>query len=284
MFTYLGSGYPHHQSPRNLLALRYDCHLAGFDRAEFVFVPKWGKLATHFLQNSSEFANQYHNAIFDHGGTLSQEALFSRFAWAVLKLSRPMTEGVGFFKFVDVPKDLYPDIEDEKGGGKGGGGMSRKRKREDEDNGEEEESSEHDEDAADQSGTYQPGGQSRKRADVLLQGPNAWLSDVLSQLDDGLSEVNARELEKDLGTAARRLPFFGVYELNLPAFVPLTLNLVDSNLQPTEHEEEDLPWYPGIGVVEKLKKKYIASHPNIRAHNLPKASNEFQSNSALYDS
>jgi hypothetical protein len=83
-----------------------------------LFVPKWGKLAGHFLNHSLEFASQYHNTIFDHGDTLSQEALFSQFAWAALKLVVEMTHQKGF-KFVDIPKDLDPNIKDERGGGKG---------------------------------------------------------------------------------------------------------------------------------------------------------------------
>ncbi|EDR13960.1 uncharacterized protein LACBIDRAFT_305223 [Laccaria bicolor S238N-H82] len=256
MYAYLVRKPPHYQSPCNLLALRYDCHLGGFDRAQFVFVPKWGKLAVHFLCDSMEFANQYHNTIF-HGDALSIEALYSRFAWAVLKLVADTTKDSEDFEFVEMPK------ENGKGGGKGGG-SSRKRKREDEDGGEGDQDSENNKDAADQSGAYQTASRTHKRPDVLLHGPNAWLSDVLSQLDDG---TDARELEEDLDTAAC-LPFLGF--------------LVDSNIEPTAYQWE-LPWYPGVSVVEKLKKKYIVEHPNVRAHNLPEMSNESQSNGVLDD-
>jgi hypothetical protein len=278
MRLYLGGKRPFDQSPRNLLALRFDCHLGGFDRTQFVFVPKWGKLAVHFLNQSSEFANQYHNIIFDHGNTLSQEALYTCFAWAVLKLVANEMTHAKKFTFVDTPKDSDPNTKDGEGDGKGGG-RRYKRKREDEDEGEEEEGSENDEDAADQSGTYRPGQRARRRPDVLLQGPNAWLSDVLSQLDNGYTEGYTRELKEDMGTAAR-LPFLGVYGLNLSEFVSLMLNLVNSNIPPTADQWE-LPWYPGVGVVEKLKKQYIASHPNIQALHL---SDKFQSNSVLDNS
>lgn len=264
MRLYLGDASPFDQSPRNLLSLRHDCRLGGFDRAQFVFVPKWGKLAVNFLNHSLEFANQYHDTIFDHEDTLSQEALYSRFAWAVLKLVANGKPHAKEFTFVEMPKGSDPDIKDGEGG-RNGGRRSHKRKRDDEDDGEKEEGSENDEDTADRSGTYQPGRRAYRRPDVLLQGPNAWLSDVLSQLDDGPTEGYTRELEEDLDTAAV-LPF-----------------LVDPNIPPTAHQWET-PWYPGVSVVEKLKKKYIANHPNIRAHNLPKASNEFQSNSVLHDS
>jgi hypothetical protein len=89
MESYLGVIRPLYVSPQNMFCLQYGFHLGGFDRAQFVVVPKSNRLAIHFLK-PSEFANLYHNVPFDHNNKVSHEALYARFAWALIKIVREM--------------------------------------------------------------------------------------------------------------------------------------------------------------------------------------------------
>jgi hypothetical protein len=76
-----------HHSLRNLFTLRYDLHVPGFDQALFAMVPKFGQFQVHFLQEDNEIANFYHNVIFNHDGSLAHQALYARFAWALIKIA-----------------------------------------------------------------------------------------------------------------------------------------------------------------------------------------------------
>jgi hypothetical protein len=125
MQFYLGDP-PLYQSPKNLFSLRFDFHYGGFDRAQFVIVPKWGKLVVHFLGKSSEFANGYHNVIFDHKSNLSHHALYARFAWAVFRRVAEAKLNPKAFKFPNT-QNLAPVTSNEEGG------RMHKRKREDKD-------------------------------------------------------------------------------------------------------------------------------------------------------
>jgi hypothetical protein len=49
--------------------------------------------------------------------------------------------------------------------------------------------------------------------------------------------------------------------------VIITLIPVDSSIEPTAYEYENIVWYPGMEVVERRKQAYLDSHPHIRAHN-----------------
>jgi hypothetical protein len=218
MEYYLGTAVPYHQSPKNLFSLRFDFHYGGFDQGKFVIVPKGDKLVVHFLDHSSEFANRYHNVIFNHNNNLSHEALYARFAWAVFKLVAEAKLDPKEFKFFDT-QNPNPDTSNKEGGGGRGGDTrgTRKRKHIDEDR-DEDEDAEHE---GDTRGTYQPGGQTlrRKQPDTLSQGPNAWLSDVLFKIapDNSHSslEADAREIEEDLRIAGHDHPFLGMVRVEL---------------------------------------------------------------------
>ena len=56
--------------------------------------------------------------------------------------------------------------------------------------------------------------------------------------------------------------------------------LVDSAIEPTPYNYENIVWYPGIDVVERRKQAYLDSHPSIRAH----SDALLQSSSITYDS
>jgi hypothetical protein len=51
--------------------------------------------------------------------------------------------------------------------------------------------------------------------------------------------------------------------------VLITSILVDSSIEPTAYEYENIFWYPGMDVVERRKQAYLDSHPHIRAHDIP---------------
>lgn len=68
---------------RNLVPLRGDLRIFGFDQAQFVFVPKNGCIVAHFIQRTSESANVYHNRVINTAST-SPAYLYCRFAWAIL--------------------------------------------------------------------------------------------------------------------------------------------------------------------------------------------------------
>jgi hypothetical protein len=59
----------------------------------------------------------------------------------------------------------------------------------------------------------------------------------------------------------------------------MTSNLVNSGIEPTASDYENIIWYPGIKVVQRRKQAYLDSHPNITAHD-----DQLQSNRAVYDS
>ncbi|KAF5378095.1 hypothetical protein D9615_007609 [Tricholomella constricta] len=238
----------HHQSPRNLFCLRYDLHLGGFNEGQFVIVPKCDKLVVHFLRPSTQSAKDYHNVVFNHRGNLSHEALYARFAWALMKIvkesevfkSRTDTDG-------NDSQDPKPGVSEE-GQGDGGerrGDTSKQHKRKHKDGDSEEEDD-------DDSGTYHPSF-SHKSRDALTLEPNSWLSDVLLKMapcdSQSALEADTCEIEADLKAAARDLPFF-----------------VDPTIKPTAYNYENVVWYPGMGVVERRKQAYLDRHPNIRAH------------------
>ena len=77
---------PFADKSRNLCTLRYDLYVGLFDQAKFVIVPKNGQLVVHFLASTHETAQYYHNVHFDHKNTLSHEALYARFAWALMEI------------------------------------------------------------------------------------------------------------------------------------------------------------------------------------------------------
>ncbi len=70
---------------RNLVPLRGDQRIFSFDQAKFVFVPKNGCIVAHFIQQTSETANVYHNRVINTVFT-SPVYLYCRFAWAILNL------------------------------------------------------------------------------------------------------------------------------------------------------------------------------------------------------
>lgn len=112
-------------SSNNLFALRWDLHLGLFDQAEFVIVPKLGQLVVHFLHPNSESAQQYHNVQFDHKNTLSHEALYARFAWALMEKVKVSTVAdMEEFRFLTASDT---DGGGDEGGGRRGGGGGRGR-------------------------------------------------------------------------------------------------------------------------------------------------------------
>ena len=78
---------PMYLDPSNLMAMRYDLHLAQFDHGTFAIIPKCGELRVHFLQNVDNAGNYYHNTLFtnDH---VSRQLLFARFAMQIIKFNK----------------------------------------------------------------------------------------------------------------------------------------------------------------------------------------------------
>jgi hypothetical protein len=87
MDPYMRGNEPMHLDPSNLMAMRYDLHLAQFDHGTFAIVPKCGELRVHFLQNVDNAGNYYHNTLFtnDH---VSCQLLFARFAMQIIKFNK----------------------------------------------------------------------------------------------------------------------------------------------------------------------------------------------------
>jgi hypothetical protein len=227
MDDYLGPTLPYHQSQRNLFCLRYDLRIPIFDRACFAIVPKSGKLFVHFLWDSAEYANQFHNVVFNHKHNLSHEALYARFAWALMEIVKGSKLNLKKFKFLG-PKEKRSNpgrsgnggpskMRHEDGGGDGGpskphhedGGRGG-------DNGEDDVEGD-DSDNGDNSGTYQPPGRQRN-PDVLTLQSDSWLYDVLHKMapgdDQSSLKADEREIEDDLMRATHNHPFLGVYNGN----------------------------------------------------------------------
>jgi hypothetical protein len=129
MDVYLIGGRSLSDSPYNLFTLRWDLYLGQFDQAGFVIIPKHGQLVVHFLQPTYQSAQQYHNVQFDHKNTLSHDALYARFAWALMKIVKSSFANVKGFRFLtasdtDGGGDDSGGDEDGGGdeGGSGGGG------------------------------------------------------------------------------------------------------------------------------------------------------------------
>jgi hypothetical protein len=101
-------------SPRNLFTLRWDLRLGQFDQAGFVIVPKLGQLVVHFLQPAYQSAQHYHNVQFDHKNTLSHEALYACFAWALMKIVKSTLADPKMFRILTAS-----DSENKGGSGRG---------------------------------------------------------------------------------------------------------------------------------------------------------------------
>ena len=107
-------------SSNNLFTLRWDLRLGLFDQAGFVIVPKLGQLVVHFLQPTNESAQLYHNVKFDHKNTLSHEALYARFAWALMKIIKGTVADMKEFRFLTA-SDTGGGGDNDGGSGDGGG-------------------------------------------------------------------------------------------------------------------------------------------------------------------
>jgi len=237
--------WPLHQCQRNLFCLRYDLHLPLFDRACFAIVPKSGKLVVHFLRNSAEYINQFHNAVFDHSRNLSHEALYARFAWALMKIVKELQLNPKKFKILGSKGkrsrpgksgDGSPSRTAHEDGGGGGD--------DDEDNAEEDDGNDRDDnvegddgndgyddednvggddsdsDDGDDSGTYQTPHSAircQRNPDALALQPDSWLYDMLHQMAPGDKqslEADECEIKNDLMRAAHDHPFLGAYKVN----------------------------------------------------------------------
>jgi hypothetical protein len=102
MKYYFGHARPLHKSPQNLFCLRYDLYYGQIDQAHFAILPKCGKLVLHFLRDSAEYANHYHNVIFDPNNKISHEALYARFAWALMNIVKDLELNPKKFKFLET--------------------------------------------------------------------------------------------------------------------------------------------------------------------------------------
>ena len=154
MDSYLGMTRPLHLSSQNLFCLQYNFHLGGFNRAQFAIVPKSGQLVVHFLKDSPEAANLYHNIPFDHNNNISHKGLYARFAWALIKIIRKMDldpKQFNFQKPENNDEGLMPGATGKGEGGSSGGGQgmsgTHKRKRD------------HGDGDGEDNGTYQPANQ-----------------------------------------------------------------------------------------------------------------------------
>ncbi|KIM49610.1 hypothetical protein M413DRAFT_407799 [Hebeloma cylindrosporum] len=101
---------------RNLFTLRWDLHEAQFDCGTFVIVPKNGQLVVHFLQNTIENAQRYHNVTFDHKDAVANQLLYARFAWALMEIVKEQRVDVTVF-----------DPGGRHGGGRGGGARGKRK-------------------------------------------------------------------------------------------------------------------------------------------------------------
>ena len=162
-------------------------------------VPKCGKLFVHFLRDGAEYANQFHNVVFDHKNNLSHEALYARFAWTLLKTVKELNFDSKVFNILE-PKENSDD-EGPSGGGDDG----------------EDDVEEGDSDDGDDSGTHQP---SRRQwdPDALTLQSDSWLYDMLHKMapgdDQSSLKADEREIEDDLMRAARDHPFLGAHKGN----------------------------------------------------------------------
>jgi hypothetical protein len=207
MHYYLGDTLPLHHAPRNLCCLRYDLYMGGFDQGQFVVVPKCGNLVVHFLRRSEEAGNLYHNAGFNHKNQVAPEALYARFAWALIKIIKDLNLDPESFNFLetDDDEDRTPEASGEMEE------KSHKRKYDDTRGGNVggEDSDERD----GYSGTHRGrSNQDRDASPPPLQ-PDPWLSDVLLKLAPGDQfsiEADTHEIQQDLKKAARDHPFLGV--------------------------------------------------------------------------
>ena len=148
MHVYLNndSPPPFADKSRNLCTLRYDLSVGLFDQAKFVIVPKNGQLVVHFLTPTNETVQYYHNVAFNHKNTLSHEALYARFAWALMDIVKdivmPDSKGFKILKATSADSDGRGDGDEggggdeggssrggKRGGGRGRGGGKRKRDR-----------------------------------------------------------------------------------------------------------------------------------------------------------
>ncbi|EDR03264.1 uncharacterized protein LACBIDRAFT_307506 [Laccaria bicolor S238N-H82] len=286
MNVYLtGNQYSITNSLSNLFTLRWDLRLGLFDQAAFVIVPKLGKLVVHFLI-PTQSAERYHNVQFDLKNSLSHEALYARFAWALMDIVKGSTVALKKdFRFLTASgtddraddsdgdedggwdegggADEYDSGGGEEGGGRSGGGrgggrggrggVKRKREYENEDD-----------EIHDDMGTTSDPGSGRRRSgshvtsDACPREGRAWPTSHLPELyadviePDGsqlLLDSEARELEEDMKKASRTLPFF-----------------VDPNVKVPADYYEEITWYPGSAIVERRKQAYLDAHPQIRAH------------------
>ena len=87
MDPYMRGNEPMHLDPSNLMAMRYDLHLAQFNHGTFAVVPKCGELRVHFLQNVDNAGNYYHNTPFTND-QVSHQLLFARFAMQIIKFNK----------------------------------------------------------------------------------------------------------------------------------------------------------------------------------------------------
>jgi hypothetical protein len=77
--------------------------MGGFDRAQFVMVPKWDEFVVHFLRPASESVGSYHDVIFDYN-ILSHEALYAPLVLKIVAELQPSSA----FK-LDEMEDPKPD-------------------------------------------------------------------------------------------------------------------------------------------------------------------------------
>jgi hypothetical protein len=203
-----------HLSSRNLFCLLSDFDFGGFNQAQFVIVPKSGNLVVHFLKPSPGAANLYHNVLFDHGNKISYEALYARFAWALIKIIKEdfSSADSAFFKSKDKGPMSAAGSDGEEG--QQGRDLSRapkrKRKRDD---------SEQDEDG-DDSGAYQRS-TIHDNSEAPSLSPDSWLSNVVYKIAPGDSQssikADIREIEEDLRIAGSH-PYLGTCGVTISRF------------------------------------------------------------------
>ncbi|KAF8334555.1 hypothetical protein F5887DRAFT_1256380 [Amanita rubescens] len=262
-------------SSSNLFTLRWDLRLGLFDQAGFVIAPKLGQLVVHFLQPTNQSAQLYHNVQFDHKNTLSHEALYARFAWALMKIVKSSTVAdMKEFRFLtasDTDGGGDDSGVDEDGGGdegggadedgscggdEGGGSSGGRRGRGSGGNkgggrGRGGDENEDDESNYGMGATSDPGSDRRSGNHVTSDAcPREELYADMIEPDGSqlLLDSEAREFEEDMKTAAHTLPFF-----------------VDPVKASARHYE-NITWYPGRAIVDRRKQGYFDAHPQIRAH------------------
>ena len=201
-----------HLSSENLFSLRSDLRLT-FDNAQFVVVPKLGQFVVHFLQESVQNVGRYQNTVFDTRGILSPQALYARFAWALMTINKRANIDPVLFgpKADDTDNDVKEEEQKPELGprakGKSAAGKGKRKYQQGT------RSSARIKEQRRKLNPDDPDHDSIEMARTLNLQADPFLHDVLTKIapgDDASLAADLQEIEDDLKEAAQDLPFFGM--------------------------------------------------------------------------